>query len=221
MKKTILLITVVALGFIIQSFNYLFPPNSFKFYELSNGETINFQSRPEFKKNSHAGWYSRGSYDLSKYKMNIDTQGNLKVSELRGCPGKHQGEISLFHSKGSLTRIGDTLKIQANTIYDKFYIFGIKENGIVDSLSSDINIDLVSRTLKGNYCPNLIRIQSEVTICALPEKINIKEVYKSLHKENTVGEFVYFTIRDSENKVKIFPHGDYVIIGADNVTIVK
>jgi hypothetical protein len=204
---------------ILQSFVGSYAQNPVNFHELNEGEIINFQSKPVLTKNSHSGWYKRGAYDLSSYNINIDTQGHLNVSELKGCNGKHQGEILLLHSKGNITRILDTIKVQAKTIYDKYYIIGIKENGIIDSFSADIKFDLISKTLKNSYCPNLVSIRPELDICALPKGVKKNEVWKPIHKDNTIGEFAYFAVIDSEGKSLIFPQGDYVIIGADTLSL--
>ncbi len=115
-------------------------------YELKQNEVIKFNDGPESKIENYRGWFRRGAYDSSRYVINIDTLGNLKVGELRGSTRLYQNEINLYHSIGTINRYGDTLKIQAKTIYKKLYIFNLETNGILDSLSADIQIDLVSRT---------------------------------------------------------------------------
>lgn len=218
MKKAAISLFILLVGFVSISFQNSKPREPLKFFNLADGEMVDFKTGPALKKHTYEGWFERSSYDLTRFNLHIDTQGNLKVSELRGCSGKHQGELSIFTAKGSLIRIGDTLKVNGKTVYDHFYLLEIKEGGMVDSFSSEISIDLVSRTLKNTYCPNSVRISSEVSICAIPEKMAIKELYKPVHKDNTIGEFVYFSIQDANGKVKHYPQGDYVIIGADQLS---
>lgn len=218
MKKSVLSLIILLIGFMGVSFQNLTPREPFKFFNPADGEMVDFKTGPALKKHIYEGWFKRSSYDRTKFNLHIDTQGNLKVSELRGCKGKNQGELSIFTAKGSLIRIGDTLNVNGRTVYDQFYLLEIKEGGIVDSFSSEISIALVSRTLKNTYCPNLVRISSELSICAMPEGMAIKELYKPVHKDNTIGEFVYFSIQDSDGKVKHYPQGDYVIIGADQLS---
>lgn len=215
-----LVAALLAIELLFQSFN--FPPSkySFQYRELWEGETVNFQTNPKGILNYYSGNYHRGSDDSTRYSFRIDNAGHLMVSKLRACIGKHQSQLTLDHADGSITRNGDTLNIKAQTVFTKFYIFGIQENGIVDSLSAEISVNLVSKTLNGKSCRNLVRVDSHVDVCALPEKVKIKEIYKDHHADYTIGEFVYFSVTDSKNKTRNFPHGDYVIIGANSKTLV-
>lgn len=190
--------------------------------EIKKGESINFKTKPESKPGYYAAWYTRGAFDLTSYQVDIDTQGNIHASEIRGCYTKHQGEIVISHASGKISRNGDTMNVLANTIYSKFYVLEIKENGLVDSFTSIIEIDLVSQTLKGDYCPNIVSINSSsVLITALPRKVAIKEIWKPSHPDKTIGEFIYFSIKDSEGKFLLLPQSDYMIIGGNSLTNIK
>lgn len=209
---------IASIGLLL-SYNYTFAQEHINNRELNNGEILSYKTRPESNPQFYAGWYTRGSYDLTRYKVEIDTQGKIIASNLRGCYLKHQGEVYIFHSTGNVSRVGDTTKVLAKTIYSKFYVIGLKENGVVDSFSSEIKIDILSQTLKGKYSPNLVTINSQLSITALPSKVKKKEIYKATHPDQTVGEFTYFSIIDSKGKSLLLPQGDYVVLGGNSLTI--
>jgi len=219
--KTIFLYTRIILGiFILQSF-ILISENEVTDYELQPNETIPLKGDPNMKTDQFFGSYSQRSYDLTRYTIKVDTTGTLTVSDLRGCKGKHQNELSLFTCSGTITRMSDSIIIHAKTVYDKLYIFSIKKNGIVDSFSSEIKIELISKTLKNEYCPSLLTTSHGARIVALPKNIKTSEVYKHSHKEKTVGVFTYFSLKDSKGKSKLYTEGDYVLMGGNNAVIKK
>ena len=146
MKSSFYLLCLAILLIVSSSFAFQILPDYFKNHELKQNEIINFKDGPELNIETFSGDMKRGSYDLSRYTIKVDNSGNLKVSEVRGSAGKHQNDINFYLCHGTVTRKGDTLKIVAKTIYNKFYIFSIAKNGIVDSLSSAVNIDLISKT---------------------------------------------------------------------------
>lgn len=209
---------IASIGLLL-SFNYTFAQEHINNRELNNGEILSYKTKPESNPQFYVGWYTRGSYDLTSYKLEIDTQGNIIASNLRGCYLKHQGEVYIFHSTGNVSRVGDTTKVFAKTTYSKFYIIGLKKNGLVDSFNSEIRIDLLSHTLSGDYSPNLVSIHSLLCITALPRKVKTKEIYKARHRDQTVGEFTYFSIIDSKGKTLLLPQGDYVILGGNSLSI--
>jgi len=180
---------------------------------------VSYTNNTESRNNFFAGNYTRSSYDLTSYKIQIDTQGKIQVSNLRGCKGKHQGEISFFHSSGFIQRVEDTTKIIARTHYSKFYVIEITKKGIIDSFSSTISIELVSSTLKKSYCPNLVMVNPHLSICALPSNVKRKQVYKAIHRDSNIGEFTFFSIVDSMGKSIALPQGDYVIIGGNTLDL--
>ncbi len=220
--KTIFLYTRIFLGiFILQSF-IIVSENEVRLYEMLPNETISFKGGPNMNTDSFFGSYSQGSFDLTRYTINVDKTGNLTISDLRGCKGKHQNEISLYHCSGTITRMSDTIIIHAKTVYDKLYIFSIKKNGIIDSLSSEVKIELISKTLKCEYCPSLATITgSSARVIALPKNIRTTEIYKHSHKEKTVGVFAYFNVTDLTGKSKLYSEGDYVLIGGKTLNIMN
>lgn len=50
---------------------------------------------------------------------------------------------------------------------------------------------------------------------ALPVGTKTKEIWKEEHPKETVAEFEYLSIVDSEGKQVDYPAGDYVLVGAD------
>lgn len=221
MKSSFYLLCLAMLLIVSSSFAFQILPDYFKNHELKQNEIINFKDGPELNIETYSGSFKKGAYDLSRYTIILDNAGNLKVSELRGCAGKHQNDIDFYLCNGTVTRKGDTLKINAKTIYSKFYIFSITKNGIVDSLSSSVKISLISKTLKNKYCPTLINMISNLNLVALPKNVNKKEIYKPMHKDNTIGIFTYFSLKDSEGTVKNYSEGDYVLIGGNSLSISK
>jgi hypothetical protein len=62
---------------------------------------------------------------------------------------------------------------------------------------------------------------SNLNLVALPKNVNKKEIYKPMHKDNTIGIFTYFSLKDSEGTVKNYSEGDYVLIGGNSLSISK
>ncbi len=218
----------------LPSFIQLKLHDGYKKYELKQNETIEFNDKPnETAKyadkqtgvtKTFSGSFSRGSYDSAAYVIRYDNDGNLNLRELKGCSGKHQNEISLKLCSGTISRTNDTLRINAKSSFDMIYLFNIKENGMVDSFSSDIQVDIVSKTLENNYCPSLVTSGSKYSgrvtyIVALPVNISKDEIYKPFHEDKTIGIFTYFAVKDSNGKSKFYPADDYVIIGGKSLNI--
>lgn len=190
-----------------------------KHFYLNENETTSFHNGPTHAINAFSGSFKRGSYDSTSYTIQVDNEGAINVSELRQCYRKHQNEIGLFLCTGTITRKKDTLCIQAKTIYNKFYLFCIAKNCIVDSCNSDVQIQLIPQTLKRRFCPALIDAGSSIELIALPEKAPYSELFKPIHADKTVGVFTYFSIADSQGKFTLYPAGDYILIGGNYLHI--
>jgi hypothetical protein len=186
---------------------------------LNKNDTISCHNGPIDAINTFSGNFKRGSYDSTSYSIKVDSEGALTLSELRQSQGKHQNELSLLLCKGTVTRRKDTVCIQAKTIYNKFYLFSIAKNSIVDSCHSDVQIRLVSQTLKRRYCPTLVRTGSSMELIALPQQEPYSELYKPIHPSKTVGIFTYFSVADSTGKFTLYPAGDYILIGGNHLSI--
>lgn len=193
-------------------------PESTKNYELKNNQTIQFNDEPPQDSNTKTeGSSSRGSYDGTSYSIDYKMDGSLKVYNIKGCEGGNQSELELSHSSGSIYRNGDTLVIDVNTRFKKLYLLKLELNGLVDSFDNNVQVFLVSRTLTGEYCPNQVRITNFTQVFALPNNVNLDEMYKPYHSENTIGIFKYFAIINGKGKIKYYKEGDYVLVGGNSL----
>ena len=221
MKTILNLLTLLFAFLIFQSFTRITTNGEYKNYELKQNETVTFKDGPNSKADKFSASYKRGSYDHTRYEIVVDTGINLIVSNITECAGKHQNELSLILCSGIISRNEDTLKIHDKTINDKLYLFNVEKNRIVDSMTPDIQIDIISKTLKNEYCPNLFSNAAITGIVALPKDVNTDEIYKAFHKDNTVGVFTYFKVADSNGRSKMYSAGDYVLIGGNSLNFSK
>lgn len=212
MKIFLNLLTLLFCIIILLSFIRISPQNGVEFYELKTNDTIIFKDGPHVN-----ATYKRGSYDKTGYDMYLTNKGGIHIKDRIKCMDKNQSEVIFFNCSGSITRNIDTLKIIAKSNYKYFYIFSIEKNGIVNTLPSNIKLVLVSKTLKNEYCPNLVSTVASLQIVAIPNKVNPKEVYEPIHKDNTIGVFNYFLVTDSTGKSHTYPAGDYVITGGNSL----
>ena len=218
MKKiSIILITgaLFSISFIRPNINVKLEKN-----EMEVGDTLNFNHGPQTGIELFEASYKRGSYDGKKYDIRIDTVGNLIISNLRNSFGESSSEINIINGRGSITRKGDTLVVKSKTIYNTFYLINIK-NGVIDSVTNELEMQLVSKNIKNEYCPNRVTAYSHVNIIALPKGVKYKEFYKPIHSDKTIGIFTYFSILDSRGNRKHYPKGDYILIGGNSQTVLK
>lgn len=211
-----------AVSFIIVTASFILQPEKgVRMYELQPNETIPFNSEPSLSLDSFMASYERGSFDRSSYSIKVDRKGHLEISHVRSSRGSHQNEIALYNCSGKIMRVSDTIKISTKTPYHKFYIFNLRKNAVVDSLSSEVEIVLVAKTEKGEYCPILANTSMSNWLVALPRTIETKEIFKSKHKTNTIGTFKYFCVKDNESKSKYYSEGDYVLVGGNSAILLK
>ena len=85
--------------------------------------------------------------------------------------------------------------------------------------NSEIQIKLVSKTLKNEFCPNLVSIFEGASIVALPSKIKEKEIFKPFRSDKTIGVFSYLAVYEKLGNVKNYPPNDYVIIGGNALSV--
>ena len=191
-------------------------------YELNQNEVIAFFNDSNIRTSDYKCTFKRNSYDNTRYSVEINGTGNLKVSDISECNGNHQNEIELFNSSGTITRNSDTIKIYAKTIYNKFYLFNVKKNGMNESFAPEIRIELISKTLNNENCPNLVTLnEDKLHITAFPKNIDKDEIYEPYHLDKTIGIFTRFAVYDSSGKTEFFPAGDYIIIGGNSLKISK
>lgn len=192
--------------------------------ELKPNETIHFGEKVKDPKTFRLQSSRRGAYDNSGYRIMIDSVGNIAVSSINGCKGNHQNELELYNCYGTITRtVNDTVKIQATTTFRKFYVFALHENTLVDSFMNNISIEIVSKTLTGEYCPVIIHgfLEEYPTITALPINIEFKELYKPIHNDESIGIFSSFRLSDSKVQTKNFESNDYVLVGGNSLNLVR
>jgi uncharacterized protein YxeA len=226
MKKILKIISLLYVVFILQSFFQIKAQNvvtnlETEYHELKLNEVDSFMNGPDIKYNDYNAYCKRGSYDNTRYRIDLDSTGELNVSDLRECKGKHQNEISIFNCSGTISRNSDTIIISAKTIYNKFFLFNIKKNGFDESFTPNIRIELISKTLNNEYCPSLVTTDDQVHIVALPKDIDTDEIYEPVHRDKTIGIFTYFAVYDSKGSCKFYPAGDYVLIGGNSIKISK
>lgn len=191
--------------------------NVFEKHELNLGEIKAFND--SIKGTIFQFSLRRGAYDLSRYKLEGNNDGSLKLFNLHGASGNHQNELEIKYCSGNIKRDADTITIQVKSHFNKLYIFSIEKKGIVDSLSNNVQIKLVAKTLKNEYCPSLVSTYNGLSLVALPSNIKEKEIYKPFHSDKTIGVFSYFAIYDEHGNVKNYPPNDYVIIGGNALSV--
>ena len=226
MKKTLKL-SALALVFVsLYSFVELKKPKALRKGELTSGETIHFGEKEKDPKTYRLQSARRGSYDQSRYSIMFDTFGNITVSSINGCQGNHQNELELMNCYGSITRaVNDTVSIQATTTFRKLYLFNIQKNTLIDSFSDNVNIEIFSKTLTGEYCPVIVTGENgssylSTGITALPKNLEYKELYKPIHEDESIGIFTSFRLSDSKGQTKQCESNDYVLIGGNSLHIV-
>lgn len=226
MKKNLNLVFIFFIIFLQQSFvqisaQIILKDQEREFHELRQNEVDTFINGPEIKYNNYNCSFKRGSYDSTGYNIVVDSTGKLIVSDLRECNGKHQNEITIFNCSGTISRNADTIFITAKTIYNKFFLFNLEKNRVSESFAPNIRIELISKTLNNDYCPSLVASEDHVRIVALPKEVDTKEIFEPVHLDKTIGIFTYFAIYDSNGRLKVFPEGDYVLIGGNSLKITK
>lgn len=222
MKKTIIFFILTALaGTALHAQQHTPDSDGVSDYELVPGDEINFSCGPKSLAEEFAGMQSRGSFDMTSFKLVYDKTGNVTISEIRGAKGDHQSELIFTLCSGTFTRSDDTLIASTNTIFRKLFLIGINNKVLLDSFTAPITIKLTSRTLKNGRCPNLITTRTFVHVVALPEFIDPEVIYHKTHKPNEIGHFAFFEIVDSNGRMVNLPAGDYVLTGANSLSIAQ
>lgn len=188
--------------------------------EIKVGDTLSFKHGPEGGIELFEASYKRGAYDGKKYDIQVNRKGNLIVSDLGSSIGESSSEINIIHGQGFITRKGDTSVVHLKTIYDKFYLIDVR-NGVIDSVTKELEMQVVSKNSKNEYCPNRVTSYSVVSIIALPRGVKYKDFYKAVHSEKTIGIFTYFSILDSRGNRKHYPKGDYILVGGNSQTCLR
>ena len=195
------------------------PKEKYQWHELKLGEIELFNANDSIQGELTRFSYKRGGYDLSSYTIEGDKNAAMKLFNLNGTQGNHQNQLEILNCSGNIKRDYDTITIQAKSNFNKLYIFNVVKNGIVDTLTNSIQIKLVSKTLKNEFCPNLVSIFKGASIVALPSKTKEKEIFKPFHSDKTIGIFSYFAVYDENGNVKNYPPNDYVIIGGNALSV--
>jgi hypothetical protein len=227
MRKTLKLSALAVVFFTLCSFGWPKKREECRKGELKPNETIHFGEQAKDPKTFRLQSSRRGAYDNSGYHIMIDSLGNITVSSINGCKGNHQNELELMNCYGSITRaVNDTVKIQASTTFRKFYLFNIQKNTLIDSFADNVNIEIFSKTLTGEYCPVIVTGENGSSyiptgITALPKNLEFKELYKPIHNDESIGIFSSFRLSDSKGQTKNFESNDYVLIGGNSMTVVR
>jgi hypothetical protein len=227
MRKTLKLSALAVLFFSLSAFGPRKKDKEYRAGELQPNQTIDFGDQVKDPKTFRLQSSRRGTYDNSGYHIMIDSLGNIAVSSINGCKGNHQNELELMNCYGSITRaVNDTVKIQASTKFRKFYLFNIQKNTLIDSFADNVNIEIFSKTLTGEYCPVIVTGENgssyiSTGITALPKNLEFKELYKPIHNDESIGIFSSFRLSDSKGQTKNFESNDYVLIGGNSMTVVR
>jgi|GEM_PF-6573951 len=227
MKKTLKLSALAVVFFTLCSFGWPKKREECRKGELKPSETIHFGEKVKDPKTFRLQSSRRGAYDNSGYHIMLDTIGNISVGSINGCKGNHQNELELMNCYGSITRaVNDTVKIQASTTFRKFYLFNIQKNTLIDSFADNVNIEILSKTLTGEYCPVIVTGENGSSyiptgITALPKNLEFKELYKPIHNDESIGIFSSFRLSDSKGQTKNFESNDYVLIGGNSLNMVR
>lgn len=215
MKNRIIYFTLLLLLFSSQSFKNNSSSEEPEFQELRKNQTLNFGEDYLSLNKIYPHRTSMGAYDGTTFNMVSDKKGNITISDMKGCQGLHQNEMIVYQAGGTISRSNDTLLIKAKTNLKHFYFFKIEKDSKPKVFTSDVEIKLVSKTLTAKYCPTLVRASYNLQLVALPTLAGTDEIYKAIHKEETVGVFKYLTVTDSKGKTVSFTEGDYLLLGGN------
>lgn len=211
--------TVLCIGTVsVFLFSFTSTPENFPDMGRSfkNGDSLSFDfNLPD---SLYEGMSSMGSYDGKKYKVQYNSKGEIKVSNLQGARGISQNNLDLFLACGTLKQNEDNLSISASTHFNTFYLYSL-EKGLLDSFSSTIEINLRSKTLKNKWCPHWVTTNGRLSITALPNGIHYKKTYRYSHAPKTVGIFENFSIQDANGTLKNYAQGDYILVGGNSQEI--
>ncbi len=183
--------------------------------EMTDNESIRFGNPNLIPSKRENGIYRKGSYDGTGFSIVNDKKGVVSISDLEGCPRKHQNEFQVLWAHGEVTRKKDTLVVQANTPFKNFYFVRVNKGEIAETFSPPIEIKLVSQTLQGSACRSLVSVRYGLEIVALPQNVSIDQLYKPFHRNETVGVFSFLSITDSKGITKNFEEADYVLMGGN------
>lgn len=183
-------------------------------YDLKNGETKFFGV--ESVSTNGQTMSSRWSYDKTRYEWERN-HGELKINHASESAGIHQSEIEINGGFGSVSSNEGNVNIVATSNYDKFYLFNVNKDFIVDSFSKKIDVKYGMKSLSDEPCRSLISTGgNRLSIMLVPEGVKSKKVHKAIHKKNTIGVFSYLKVSD-KNKTINYSAGDYVLVGANSL----
>lgn len=216
--KSLFTIFSCLVGFILLSFESQKSYDPSKPVRLHAGDTIEFQFTLPQKPNVLQVSHRRGNYDGKRFTISNNTDGHVKISQLRDSWVKCSSELNVLFSNGKAMMHHDTLIIEAMAVHEKFYLVNLK-SGLLDSFTRKISIKLFSNTLDMLPCPNVLSTYHGLYVASLPEGVHYKELSKAKHSKKTIGEFVYFSIQDEFGSIKTYPKGAYVLIGGNTSSV--
>lgn len=203
---------------------------------LQVGETIVFSNKPMLNIRYITSSMKVGAYDGTKFHLNIDSASNLSLSNLHQPNGPKQDDIHIFGCTGQMTRNEDNVTFRFEKCKNKYYLINLDSAKVVAIFDSISYLKVKSTNINGNaaefYCadkaissvinksnPSSLVInktledntQQNISITAVPSDIKINDLYKAVHKENTLAYFSSIEFKVENNKILTFPKGNYIL----------
>lgn len=182
---------------------------------LKDGMSQSFGVEITNLKGTYKSTSSRGSYDGTQYRY-TNNNGTLRILYAGPARGIHQNDLLVAIASGQIKQNEGTTSITAKSNFNKFYVFNIDYEYVVDSFSKNVSIAFQTLSLtEAAITPVISSYGSDFDVILLPENVKPKKIYVKEHKPNEIGIFSVLSISD-ETKTKKYSAGDYVIIGADS-----
>lgn len=203
----------------LESFIQFVPTTCRENQEIRAGERVEFMHGIcDYRNRFILSIHTRGSYDMSSFKIMSDSLGLITFGKARKAKGKHQNELMLFHSKGSYILQDNRLSIMAQTSFEKFYLLEISKKGIVDSFYKKVELSFRPFMLNGNHAKVFTNCdEGHNYIVAIPENVPMDQTSKPFHPKKSIGVFADFSITDSLGKKRSLPQGDYILTGGNHL----
>lgn len=100
MRKATIFLTGLILAFSVSSFKQVSRDKPLATRELKQGDTLYIGDRAYRKVTLREAYYKRGAYDGTRYFLHTDSNGLVKVSDLKAAKGKHQNQLDTYHVTG-------------------------------------------------------------------------------------------------------------------------
>lgn len=215
-------LALLAIGFISNSFT---PSGNLQDGYFKKGELVVFSGAGAPENKIISSSIKRGSYDGTRFDLNIDSNENFILSQLRPAMGDKQDELMLVGCDGTAMYDGSNMAIEMQNSGKKYFLVDINSGAITKLNYRPKRIFLESQDLKGNkaafFSPEKANesITQSISILALPINVTKKALYASQHDSKTIAHFKSIRV-EFENEQKIeFPRGCYMLCAGNSFTL--